>query len=193
MKRIRTFIAVPVPETVRRAAADVRTRCAAIARDLRWVAAERIHLTLKFLGDVDPDQVAVIRRRLAETATAGPFRLAARGLGVFPTVKRPRVLWMGIAGDTAPLIAFARRLDAALADAGFPPEKRPFRAHLTLGRFKGRTDPRQVADLLVSAAPETVRFDADEMVFYQSDLTPSGAVHTPLAAFPLTGDATALS
>jgi len=184
---IRAFIAVPVPVDVTRAAETARARCSSIEKALRWVAPERIHLTLKFLGDVDMARVAAVNALLEDAASARPFALTAGGLGVFPSVKRPRVLWMGVTGETARLIDFARLIDARLADLGFEPEKRRFRAHLTLGRFKGKTDPKRLTDVLVSAAGnEGVAFTADRVILFQSELKPTGAVHTPLAAYPLT-------
>ena len=134
------------------------------------------------------DRVGAVSDLLENVAgAAGPFQLKAGGLGVFPTVKRPRVLWMGITGDTAPLIAFARNLDARLAGLGFAEETRPFRAHLTLGRFKAKTDARRLTQILLDAAEiEPAAFSADQVILFKSDLKPSGAVHTPLAAIPLT-------
>lgn len=186
---IRAFIAVPMPPEVVRAATDMRTRCSKIRGAVRWVAPEKIHLTLKFLGDMDADRVAPVGKALAGVAAAaGAFRLAAGGLGVFPSVKRPRVLWMGIRGETAPLIVFARQLDDALTGLGFAAERRPFKAHLTLGRFTAKCDPRQLADTLLSAADaDAVPFSAGRVILFQSELKPSGAVYTPLAAVPLTG------
>ncbi len=184
---IRAFIAVPVPVDVIRAAEAARTRCSEMSGGLRWVASERIHLTLKFLGDVDMSRVAAVKTLLAGAVSAAPFALAVAGLGVFPSVKRPRVLWMGVTGETARLIDFAWRLDARLAALGFAQEKRPFRAHLTLGRFKKKTNPKRLADLLLAAAgTDSVAFVADRLILFQSELKPTGAVHTPLAAYPLT-------
>ena len=189
MAVIRTFIAVPVPPDVVRAAAEARARCGHIRDAVRWVPPERIHITLKFLGDTETDRVAAASALLKRAAAAtAPFRLVAGGLGVFPTVKRPRVLWMGITGDTAPLITFARQLDAELTSLGFAAERRPFKAHLTLGRFTAKSDPRRLVDTLLAAAGgAAAAFSAERVVLYQSELTPSGAVYTPLAAVSLTG------
>ena len=184
---IRAFIAVPVPVDVKRAAESARARCSDIQGSLRWVAPANIHLTLKFLGDVDMSRVAAVTALLADTVSVASFALASGGLGVFPSVKRPRVLWMGVAGETARFIDFARLLDARLADLGFAKERRPFRAHLTLGRFKGKTDPKRLAGVLLAAAgTDSVPFEADRVILFQSELKPTGAVHTPLAAYPLT-------
>jgi len=186
---IRAFVALPVPAVVGRVAANARTLCTGIDGVVRWVAPERIHLTVKFLGDMDDGNVPAIHALLTETAAAtGPFRLAVGGLGVFPSVKNPRVLWMGITGDTPALVDFARQLDTALTTLGFAAESRPFRAHLTLGRFKAKTDPQQLVDIMASGGEMTAAsFLADRVVLYQSELKPSGAVYTPLTEVPLSG------
>jgi 2'-5' RNA ligase len=135
---IRTFIAVKLPETVLAAIGGVQERMAACGLNVRWVTTGNIHLTLKFLGEVDEDEVDGIAAVLTEAVHGfAPLRLAAAGAGVFPSVKRARVIWVGLAGQLPELAALQRSIEDRLATIGYPREKRPFSGHLTLGRVKG--------------------------------------------------------
>ncbi len=185
---LRTFVAVPLPETVRDVAARLQDRLRHQGLSMRWVKPEGIHLTLKFLGDVSSDALDGIAAVLARVAAgAAPLDLRAAGLGVFPGIRQPRVLWMGIQGPTDRLIGLARRIDSDLADCGFAVEKRPFRAHLTLARARAPIEPRHLGEALAAEGGfDPVPFAAGEIVLYRSELKPDGAVYTRLATWPLT-------
>jgi 2'-5' RNA ligase len=182
--RIRAFIAIPLPREVLDLAGDLQDRLREQGLRMRWVRPTAIHLTLKFLGDIDPRQVADIEKVLAATASSsGSLDLAAKGLGVFPTVKKARVLWMGIAGETATLLTVQKDLETRLESLGFKPEKRRFNAHLTLARAKGRLDARRLVRCMETIGGfEALPFVARQIVLFQSDLRPDGAVYTRLAS-----------
>jgi 2'-5' RNA ligase len=182
-ERIRAFIAIPLPRDVKDRAREIQARLREAGLRLRWVKPQAMHLTLKFLGDIDRDRVPAIEQALAAAAaSAGPLALAARGIGVFPTVKKPRVLWMGVSGETASLLAVHSRLADELALLGFQPEKRRFNAHLTLARAKGHLDPRRLVHCMETIGGlSAVPFTARRMVLYRSELKPDGAVYTELA------------
>jgi len=181
---IRAFIAIPLPGEVKAQARDIQTQFHKTGLRLRWVKPHGIHLTLKFLGDIDRAQVAAIEAALQAATGAWPvLNLAAKGIGVFPTVKKARVLWMGVAGDTSALHAIHGRLQSELEPLGFKPEKRRFNAHLTLARAKGRLDPgRLVGGMETIGRFEPIPFAAREVILYRSDLKPDGAVYTKLTA-----------
>lgn len=192
MKPIRGFIAFPLPEPVivhlRSLQGSLR---AAGLDDLRFVRPENIHLTLRFLGDVAPSAMDAISEAMAEVAVEmPPLSLTARGIGAFPSAQRARVVWAGLTGDTAALIDFQGRLCAALEPLGFPRERRRFAAHLTLARARDRrpVDPERLVAAMESlndlASPP---FPAAQLVLFQSDLRPGGAVYTPLRRAPLAG------
>ena len=182
--RIRAFIAIPLPREVIDLAADLQDRLREQGLRMRWVRPSAIHLTLRFLGDIDPHQVADIDKVLAATAgSTGPLGLAAKGIGVFPTVKKARVLWMGIAGETPALLTVQKDLEARLEPLGFKPEKRRFNAHLTLARAKGRLEARRLVRCMETVGGfEALPFTARQIVLYQSELRPDGAVYTRLAS-----------
>jgi len=182
--RIRAFIAIPLPREVIEHARHLQGELQTMGLRMRWVRPGAIHLTLKFLGDIDKSRVPGIGKAMAMTAgSVGPPALAAKGIGVFPNVKKARVLWMGLAGETVLLVDIHKRLEEQLAPLGIKPENRRFSAHLTLERTRGRLDPHSVVSCIeaiggLAAVPFAVR----QMVLYQSELKPDGAVYTALVS-----------
>ena len=185
-KSLRTFVAVKLPETVLAAIDGVQKRMAAHCFNVRWVKAGNIHLTLKFLGEVDEDEIDGITAVL--TNGFAPLRLAAAGVGVFPSVKRARVIWVGISGQLSELAALQRSIEERLARIGYPHEKRPFSGHLTLGRVKGLIAASKLTTAMGAFsdfASET--FEVDRVVLFKSDLRPTGAAYTELRQVTLPG------
>ena len=184
---IRTFIAFALPDKILSALDRVQRDLKACGLRAKWVRVQGIHLTLKFLGDIEAHQVDPVADKMAAAVRGiDPFLLGAKGIGVFPNIRRPRVLWTGLAGDLKPLADLQRMIDAALSDIGFTREKRTFKGHLTLARFKGRTDSRQVAHALEAFAGfETPTFTAQQLVLFKSQLEPTGAVYSQLKQVPL--------
>lgn len=163
--------------------------------NIRWVRPRGIHLTLKFLGDIDRkdlDPLGVALTKVAEGVRA--FTLRGAGLGVFPDAHRPRVIWVGLAGDVRDLLTLQGRLEAHLAPLGHARERRPFRGHLTLGRVKGRLDtPCLIKHLEALKDFCTDPFVVRSIVLFQSTLRPQGALYTRLAEARLREPAGALS
>ena len=125
-----------------------------------------------------------------ETAVAGsrPVALAAAGLGGFPSLKSPRVLWAGITAGVPDLVQLAAGIDRGLAPLGFPPEARPLRGHLTIGRVRSPRGGRELAAAVGAAgAPAFGSWTAPEVVLYESRLRPTGALYTPVSRHPLRG------
>lgn len=184
---IRTFIAIDLPPGVREKIETFERELKKADAAVSWVKPDRIHLTLKFLGDVPEERVPEIQAALEDVARAShAFRLKAAGCGAFPTLKQMRVVWTGIKGDQEALAKLARRVEEAMSPLGFEPEDRPFRPHLTLGRVKGKSRLRVLQEMLLeNQGFEAEDFDVAEVVLYKSDLRPDGARYTPLfrAAF----------
>ena len=187
---VRLFIAVPVPPLMRAEFQRARRHFErAGAPRLRWVRAEAIHLTLKFLGETPLARVGVIERELEEiSAETQRHVLRLTGFGVFGG-RRPRVLWAGLDGAVEDTATLARAIDARLAVRGFPPERRNFRPHLTLARVSdGATaeDRTQLVGLVerVGSLPPLV-LPVEQIQLIRSELRPEGARYTTLRAFPL--------
>lgn len=186
-EKIRTFIAISLPESVLQAMGQAQQTLWTLGRAVRWVRKEGIHLTLKFLGDVDKDDVEKIQIALERaTEEASPFVLTAQGTGVFPDLRRPRVIWIGLSGDLPMLFALQANVESQLKSLGFPEDKRPFKGHLTLGRVKGRLDATELRRALEGLAGfQTDAFTVQSVALFQSTLCQHGAVYAKLAELPL--------
>lgn len=160
-----------------------------MARDVAWVARDNVHLTLKFLGAVEAARRDAVAGALSDAAAGcSCFDLTVRGLGAFPTPKRPRVLWAGLDEGAAQAAALARRVDEALVALGFAPEPRAFTAHVTLGRVRApRANPRLAEALAASGTFGRQR--VDRLVLMRSQPSPRGPCYTELAAAPLAAGA----
>lgn len=177
---MRAFFALSLPEAPRRALADLKCDLG----KARWVPAEQIHLTLRFLGEIDDEAIARLLDAVeAERAEAplGPLRFALRGLGTFGG-KRPRVLWAAV-DPVAPVAQLAARIERAVRAAELPPETRPFRAHVTLARFSVPRTDRIVSWLDAHTAFATEPFEVAGPTLYRSTLTHRGAIHEVVRRF----------
>lgn len=189
---IRTFVAIALPDAVRDALGRLQEKLRGQGLSARWVRPGSVHLTLRFIGEMPSAEVEPVGRAMAAAADGcGPIHLQASGMGVFPGIRKARVLWVGLAGEVQALLGLQQRLEAELDDVGLAPEKRRFKAHLTLARFKGRVDPGRIAALLdrhsdFTAAP----FRASELVLFESRLEPRGAVYTRILEIPLASQPT---
>lgn len=149
--------------------------------DVKWVAPGSIHLTLKFLGYVAEEKISSISESLTEIAgRTTPFEVVLDGIGVFPGWDRARVLWIGLGGGNDQVKDLAGEVEEAMSREGFEKEKRPFRSHLTLGRIrsaKNKDELEKAASLLeVNSAVSNI----SKIVLFRSDLTPKGALYTPI-------------
>ncbi|MCK9362555.1 MAG: RNA 2',3'-cyclic phosphodiesterase [Syntrophales bacterium] len=188
----RLFLAIAPPDGLNREIARLQGRLQRIVTgNIRWVKPEGLHLTLKFFGDVSAMEVEQISAACGQAAAAdAPFTLSLRGLGTFPSAKRPRVVYLEMEGDTKRLTVFQAKLEKKLSEMSFPREERPFLPHLTLARIKTLSEPDSLLrELSASSAYEARQFTASELCLFKSDLTPGGAIYTKLAAYPFAGNA----
>lgn len=181
--RMRAFVAIELSDDAKRALADLIQSLRSRRIDgLRLVRPEGIHLTLKFLGNINASRVPSIAEALAAaSARHAPFRLTLTAPGFFPNADRARVLWIGVGGELRPLIDLQRDVDQTLAALGFAAEKRPFNPHLTIARMRdnaARADRRRAADALAAyPLPPGIAISANAVSLMQSDLRPGGAVY----------------
>jgi 2'-5' RNA ligase len=176
---VRAFVALELDARLREAMGDLQARLRPRCGGIRMTRPEGIHLTLRFLGDTSPEQVETLRPLLATAAAACPaLEASVAGLDTFPERGSPRVLWLGL-DVPASVFDLQGACERAARAAGFDREERPFRAHLTLGRWRDRA-PRPD---LPPADLGTTRLET--LVLLKSDLRPGGAVYTPLARFAL--------
>jgi RNA 2',3'-cyclic 3'-phosphodiesterase len=185
----RTFIAVHIPDAVRRDISELigglRSRDGA---DVKWVRPESLHLTLKFLGDVKQGSIGVIGDAIEKAVSAqSAFELELGGTGAFPSPRRPGVLWIGVRRGAESLSALAGTVESALAGIGFEREKRPFSAHLTLGRVRSPENAVKTVERMTEAGFECDPFRVDSVHVMKSDLLRGGAVYTTLHTLKLQG------
>jgi 2'-5' RNA ligase len=177
---IRAFLAVEPSPEIHRKLVDLKTLLASTGAAVRWVRNDGLHTTVKFLGPVAPDALGHLRDALGSIRLrCSPFTVEARGLGVFPNLRRPRILWIGM--HSGHLAELSIMVEKAAAMAGFAPESRPFQPHITLGRVKSMRGWPRLARILKS------HWDSDlgscqmrELIAFRSDLHPDGAVYTKL-------------
>ena len=183
MATIRTFVAIEMPGLVRQALAATVSHLSHLDDRVRWVAPENIHLTLKFLGDVEESGLQGVTRAVESVAArSGPFTLKTVAAGGGPHASKARVVWIHVGGDLDALSELQSGIEAASEELGFPREKRKFLPHLTLGRAR-----RAPVTLPESTPCQSVSFRADRLTVYKSDLRPSGAVYSPLGYGQLSG------
>lgn len=190
MGLLRTFIAVDIPHelqrTIYRKTTHLRNSIGAL---VRWVPPDNIHLTLKFLGNIPPASVDILKQLLrAEADGCPPFLMQVGGLGSFPSLKRPRVLYISLQAP-ADLEALQHGIESATARLGYEAEQRAFSPHLTIGRV--RQNIAAADQQKIRAALEGTRLDSlgnarvDSVHLYNSDLKPTGTVYTRMFSAPL--------
>jgi 2'-5' RNA ligase len=186
---VRSFIAIDLPDSVRRQLEALVLELRKSNAQVGWVRIEGVHLTLKFLGNVALDVIEEIKPVLADIASqTAPIHLEPAGCGAFPAIKSPRVVWVGLRGQTDALAELGRRVEEAMAAFGFKPEGRPFKPHVTIGRVRGRQRIEALQQVLFAHRDFTAEpFDAAEVVLYKSDLRPDGARYAALLKAPLSG------
>lgn len=172
---IRTFIALELPQEIKAYLGEAISLLRQKNRGVKWVQPEGLHITLKFLGNIDEGLVPSLSGELDVLAAAFPAaHVSLTRLGAFPDMKRPRVVWAGLEGDTGILVDIAAKTDLMCTSFGMDPEKRPFQAHITIGRLKIPT----VVDLAQEFGKKD--FVIKNLMLYKSELTPSGARYSVL-------------
>jgi len=180
---MRVFIAVDLPNEVRKALADVQNELRPLSNSVRWVAPESIHITLKFIGEMPEKRLEDVDTEL-RGFTWKPFTITVRSVGFFPGKRSPRVFWAGLEAPT--MKDMAEELDARMERLGFDKEKRAFRPHVTLARARdNRIDSSLVAGSEPYQEHDFGSFIADRVFLFQSTLKPSGAVYEKLKEYLL--------
>ncbi len=185
MAAIRTFVAIPLTEEVRRGIGNAVEALRPWARGIRWVPLENLHLTLRFLGGVEEERLLEVHQAVAAAVEEiAPFALRTGGFGAFPERGRPRVLWVALEGDLENLRKLQGRVETELVQRGFPGEDRPFSPHLTVGRATRNQSVAVELPMIAQPGPEMV---VREAVVMKSDLHPEGPVYTILFESALKG------
>lgn len=182
----RIFIAIDISDEARRAVSDYTEILRRKFRHLRigWEKTEKLHLTLKFLGETNEKQLDDLTNILEKTAAQfSAFKLQIAGTGVFPGPGNPRILWLGVTDETNSLSKISELLETKCASVGFKREKRKFKAHLTVARLREPHKSREIAEKHIENNFESVEFEASEIVIYESKLQPAGSVYETISKF----------
>ena len=181
------FVAISLPDALKDRLAELLKELRGCGAKVRWVDPASLHLTLKFLGQVKPDELGSIDQALGRVASAAaPTWGELRGVGSFPHLRRPRVIWVGLEPVDDHLGRLQVGVEEELAPLGFALEKRRFHAHITVGRLKGQGGVRVLAEMVeAKEAEEYGRLEIGELTLYESRLSPRGARYTTLGTYRL--------
>jgi 2'-5' RNA ligase len=183
---MRTFIATDISEEIRSSLTRIISHLKYSGADVKWVDPANIHLTLKFLGEVDEKKLHQIKATLEEIGKfAKPFEIGVKDIGAFPKIEYPRVIWVGLGNGASESVALAGEIDEELSKLDFEKESRPFAPHLTIGRVRSaKNRDNLIAKLNSCPKPHTLdpkpSSRVSSVVLYQSTLTAQGSIYTKL-------------
>ena len=181
--KLRTFLAIDLNQSVRQRVSELMSFISSDTTATKWVEPESLHVTVKFLGDVDDVKISDVCRSTAEAAAAHRrFDCHCRKLGAFPRDDRPRTIWVGVDAEQDELLSLHRSVDQALSQLGFRQDARRFHPHITIGRVRGGHDCPILASAISSCKDaELGSSPVDEITVYSSELTRQGPIYTVLA------------
>ena len=183
---VRTFICIELPESIKERISKLQDILRQIDAQISWTKTSNIHLTLKFLGNVEVSRIRRVSKALERAADGiNSFEVEVGGAGCFPSARNPRVLWVGFSSVPQPLQQLYSNIEDELAREGFDREKRKFSPHLTIGRVRTPHNSARVAEALIAAGFESETFRVTQVIVMRSDLNPTGSVYTPQSVIPL--------
>ena len=191
MALIRAFIAVELPSGLKNELAELETQLKKASPPVvKWVDPNSIHVTLKFLGEVSEDSIEELMLAIEEAAQGIlPFQFEVRGVGAFPNLERPQVLWTGVKGELEKIAQLQKRIESNTEQLGFPRESRVFSPHLTMGRVRDEAGPnerRRLGKLLADTTFTALHnIDVDAVNLMKSQLTPGGAIYSCIGSVKL--------
>jgi 2'-5' RNA ligase len=188
---IRAFLAFELPPEIKEQVRKISEQLKRSKLDIRWAKPENIHLTIVFLGNVREGDLSAMGREIAQVCCGFyPFEIFLKGMGLFPDRRRPRVLWLGYDGDVERMSDLRDVLHERLMPFEIKEENRPFKPHLTLGRFRNPVRGNLQLDEVLNRHEglSSQRFQVSELVLFKSELRPQGPEYTRLESWPMTAD-----
>jgi len=185
MSAIRTFIALSTQPGVQQTVAAVQAMLKETEADVKWDPADKFHITLKFLGNVEVSKIDSLSTALSHSLSPfSSFEIIYNTVGVFPDLRDPRVIWIGTEAAAA-VIELSSAVEHVCLGLGFPKENRAFHPHITLGRVKGIHHRDRLTDAIKTITFEPIPSRCSDVLLLKSDLKPSGSIYTILKSFPL--------
>lgn len=184
---MRTFIAIELPDEIRGTLAKLQDKLKQSQADVKWVEPHNIHLTLKFLGEINQEQLDNITRVLGQVCLSKKcFRMRLSAVGAFPKMDFPRVIWVGVEKGASETSEIAAQLEEGISILGIPKEKRPFSSHITIGRVRSYLNKDKLVNGLKKMEPlEGKEFAVTKLTLFKSTLTPIGPAYEALKAASL--------
>lgn len=184
---MRAFIAIELSDEIRSSLTQLQSRLKYAGADVKWVEEKNIHLTLKFLGDIDDGAREKVTAVLEDVSkTINPLMISIKEIGAFPSLEYPRVVWAGLDKGAFESTVIAKKIDYALYGIGFKKETRPFAAHLTVGRVRSARNKKALIEKISALNSENFVSPGqtvDSIALFQSTLTPRGSIYTKLSEF----------
>ena len=178
---IRSFIAIEIPQDLKNKIREWQDGLKKTVSGVKWVVPDNIHITLKFLGNINENQIPELKQAIINSVSgSGQFEIEVSGEGCFPNMRRPRVIWLGVEKGKDALKKIASNIENECRRIGFEKERRPYSPHFTVGRVKFLKDTSALQKYFMENPFNPEIFRAEEIILMKSDLTPSGAVYTPL-------------
>ena len=179
---MRCFIAISLPYELKAKISGIQEKLKAAGADVSWTRPEGMHLTLKFFGEIEDKRIPKIEKALDAVVNGIPtFTLSVSGMGTFPDMRRPRVIWIGLKEDGGNLLRLQKGVEEELKKTGFPSEDRRFTPHITLGRIRSNKNTDKLLRLIEEGKVEELgSFDVSEVHLIKSELKPAGAEYTEL-------------
>jgi RNA 2',3'-cyclic 3'-phosphodiesterase len=185
MSTIRSFIAIPLNAEIISHIEKTQKELKTLPADVKWVNPRSIHLTLKFLGNIEEGSIETIAQGI-QNGMRGfqPWSAVVKNMGAFPSLKSPRVLWVGIEDQGGQLVKLQNQIEKEMANLGFEEEKRAFSPHLTLGRIRSPKGKNELAKYLLDERERVFgEIKVDRVILFKSELKPTGAIYTALKEF----------
>jgi len=182
---MRTFIAIDISPEIRSAIGRIQSHLKYAGADVKWVAPENIHLTMKFLGEIDETMLGRVEASLEHIArSTRQFEFSVEGVGVFPKIDFPRVIWIGLGRGSDQLTCLAALLDDEMLKLGFEKDPRQFEPHLTIGRVRSEHNKEKLMEKIISLPPEVLLESGscriNSLTLFKSTLTPEGPIYSVL-------------
>jgi len=185
---IRSFIAIDIPQSIKNIIARVQSDFKESGADVKWVNPELIHLTLKFLGNIKEEQIDEIKKSMIKSVKGiTPFFMTLRDIGVFPNIRYPRVIWMGLEDKTERLLILQKNIEENLNILGFTPEERKFSPHLTIGRLKSLKGKSRLANMIHAKKDMNIdgSISVNKINLIKSELRVTGPIYSVLETVSL--------
>lgn len=185
--KVRAFVAFELSQDVRQRIINFLSQLMKVESRVKWVSHDHVHLTVKFLGEVEEEKIPPLKDSLSGIAESfAPFSVRVKGTGVFPGIKNPRVIWIGVVDESGNLSRMHNIIDKEMSIYGIPMEQRAFVPHITLGRIKEPRRMDQLLRILVEKRDEDFgEWRINGLTLFKSQLTPEGPIYTQLGNFPL--------